>query len=109
MTLSASKSAFMPALALHNATHKATTKPNVSLPSLLAAMRMISSRSTSSVPAGTISVAMDRCLAMVPASANKAYDDTPAAIAGNSATSDERIERDASGECQQAVLLDLAI
>src|SRR6476661_393790 len=76
MMLSASKIAFMPALALHKATPSPRRKPKVSLPSLLAAMRAISAPNRSREPAGTISEAIERCLLIVATLANTAFDGT---------------------------------
>jgi hypothetical protein len=72
MMLRASKIAFMPALALHSAMPSPRRKPKVSLPSLFAAMRVISSRRMSSAPPGTMSAATERCLLIVAASENSA-------------------------------------
>ena len=72
MMLSASKIAFMPALALHSAMPSPRRKPKVSLPSLLAAMRVISALRRSSEPAGTMSEAIERCLLIVATLANSA-------------------------------------
>ena len=72
MMLSASKIAFMPALALHSAMPRPTRNPNVNLPSLFEAMRAISSRSMSSAPDGTMSEAIETCLLMTAALANSA-------------------------------------
>ena len=72
MMLSASNIAFMPALALHSAMPSPKRKPKVSLPSLFAAMRVISAFIMSSMLAGTMSAAIERWLPMVAASANSA-------------------------------------
>ena len=72
MMLRASKIAFMPALALQSAMPSPRRKPKVSLPSLLAAMRVISALNRSSEPAGIISEAIERCLLIVATLANSA-------------------------------------
>ena len=64
--------AFMPALALHSAMARPSRKPNVSFPSLFAAIREISVVSKSSVSAGTTPAATDKCLLIMTGSANSA-------------------------------------
>ena len=66
------KDGFHPGIGAPQAMASPTTNPKVSLPSLLAAMREISLVKRSSVTVGTISVATDRCLPMVAASAKNA-------------------------------------
>src|ERR1700716_849148 len=101
MMLSASKIAFMPALALHSAMPSPRRKPKVSLPSLLAAMREISAPRRSRFADDRKMLADRRYIGEQRVGRNAGGDRRKQ---GN-----ERIERNAGGQRQETVILDFVV
>ncbi len=104
--LSASKIAFMPALALHSAMPKPSRKPKVSLPSLRPAMRVISSRRGRARRRNDIGG--EREMVGDRGRVGKERIDRHARGDGREQR-DQRIEHDAGGEREQPVVLDLVV
>jgi hypothetical protein len=85
--LSASMMAFMPAFALHSARPRPNAKANVSLPSLLPAIRTTWSLMSWYAEDGITSPMKLNCLLMELAGMNRPYIDTSAVMAGTMASS----------------------